>query len=93
MEGIVQGEHSSNPENAMSSKIIAGLKTFQSDKARFRMWNDKLVNALTTIAPDMRKFMNKLMAKVDQDKNGYIDLQEFIKGGGIIPTGMTWEQI
>ena len=34
-------------DNILNNKAIYGLKTFQSDKAGFRMWNENLINALS----------------------------------------------
>ena len=87
------GGNQHRPENIMNNKAVFGLKSFQADKAGFRIWNDKLINALSTVSPDMRKMMNKFMTKVDYDKTGFIDENEYSKAGGIMPGNMTWEQI
>ena len=56
--------HGPRTDNILNNKAVYGLKPFQSDKAGFRTWNDKLINALTTIAPDMRKVMTKFMTNI-----------------------------
>ena len=61
--GIAGHSSTVRTDNVLNNKAIYGLKPFQSDKAGFRMWNDKLISALTTMAPDMRKVMTKLMTK------------------------------
>ena len=37
--------------------------------------------------------MTKLMTKIDYDKVGYDSEQEFMKAGGTLPNGITWEQL
>ena len=58
---VAGGGNSRGPrtDNILNNKAVYGLKPFQSDKAGFRTWNDKPINALTPIAPDMRKVMTK----------------------------------
>ena len=42
------------------SKCVSNLKTLGSDKADFKAWNDKLINALAqTLGAPWRKFMKK----------------------------------
>ena len=49
------------------SKCIGNMKTLGSDKAAFRVWNDKFINAIAqTLGTPWRKYMRK--RKLDQDR-------------------------
>ena len=51
------------------SKCIANLKVLGSDKADFKAWNDKFINAVSqTLGTPWRKFMRNLDRTLDQDR-------------------------
>ena len=51
------------------SKCIGNLKTLGSDKAEFKVWNDKFINAVAqTLGAPWRKYMRNLNRKLDQDR-------------------------
>ena len=51
------------------SKCVSNLKTLGSDKAEFKPWNDKLINALAqTLGTPWRRFMKNLNKTLDQDR-------------------------
>ena len=51
------------------SKCVANMKTLGSDKAEFKIWNDKFINAIAqTLGTPWRKFMRNLNRVLDQDR-------------------------
>ena len=51
------------------SKCVGNLKNLGSDKAEFKSWNDKLINAIAqTLGTEWRKFMKNLNKALDQDR-------------------------
>ena len=51
------------------SKCIANMKTLGSDKAEFRMWNEKFVNAIAQVlGTTWRTYMRNLNRQLDQDR-------------------------
>ena len=56
------------PKAACESKAIQNIKNLGSDKANFRLWNQKFVNAVTQIHPMARRFFEALQIKLDTAK-------------------------
>ena len=76
-ESLPQFSYSQKPLS--ESKCISNLKCLGSDKAEFKAWNDKLINALAqTLGAPWRKFMKNLNKTLDQDRKVLTD--EEIKG-------------
>ena len=51
------------------SKCVGNLKNLGSDKAEFKSWNDKLINAIAqTQGTEWRRFMKNLNKALDQDR-------------------------
>ena len=51
------------------SKCIGNLKTLGSDKAEFKIWNDKFINAVAqTLGTPWRKYMRNLNRQLDADR-------------------------
>ena len=56
-------------KSLVESKCIGNMKTLGSDKAEFRVWNDKFINAIAqTLGTPWRKYMRNLNRKLDQDR-------------------------
>ena len=51
------------------SKCVGNLKNLGSDKAEFKSWNDKLINAMAqTLGTEWRGFMKNLNKALDQER-------------------------
>ena len=51
------------------SKCIWNMKTLGSDKAEFKLWNDKFINAIAqTLGTPWRKYMRNLNRQLDTDR-------------------------
>ena len=60
---------SNRPKPLSESKCVGNLKSLGSDKAEFKLWNDKLINAIAqTLGTEWRKFMRNLNKALDQDR-------------------------
>ena len=58
------------------SKSVANLKVLGSDKAEFKNWNEKLINATTqTFGPTWRQFMRALNEKLDLERKVLTDAE------------------
>ena len=61
--------HSHGRKPLSESKCVGNLKSLGSDKAEFKSWNDKLINAIAqTLGTEWRKFMRHLNRALDQDR-------------------------
>ena len=55
--------------NLGESKCVSSLKILGSDKADFKNWNEKLINAIAQVlGTEWRKFLKNLNEKLDQDR-------------------------
>ena len=62
-----EGSHGRKPLS--ESKCVGNLKNLGSDKAEFKSWNDKLINAMAqTLGTEWRGFMKNLNKALDQDR-------------------------
>ena len=69
------------------SKCIGNMKTLCSDKAEFRMWNEKFINAIAQIlGTSWRKYMRNLNRQLDQDRR-VLTKEELSKIEGIAEIG------
>ena len=53
------------PKTKSIEEVIKSLKVLASDKSEFYYWNVKLINALTRVQPEVRAYMNKMLAILD----------------------------
>ena len=69
------------------SKCIWNMKTLGSDKAEFRMWNEKFINAVAQVlGTSWRKYMRNLNRQLDQDRR-LLTSEELYKISGIEEIG------
>ena len=51
------------------SKVLINLRTLSSDKSEFKIWNDKLINAISQVfGSDWRVFMKALNQRLDETR-------------------------
>ena len=71
LENVTQkeGGEPRREKGLADSKCVANLKVLGSDKSEFRMWNEKLINALAQAkGTEWRTFMRSLNRKLDVDR-------------------------
>ena len=56
----------SRSRSALSNRAVNSLKVLGSDKSGFRQWNDKLVNAMSTVSVLYRRLFTVLGKRLDR---------------------------
>ena len=71
------GNSSSNRKKAISEhKAIQNLKVYESDKLQFTNWNDKLINALGQVHPQMSECLKQINLEWSQTPEEIVDLNK-----------------
>ena len=71
-------EGTSGPRGILESKAVSSLAQLVSDKTTFRLWNDRLINAVSQVRYGSRKLFKAMMDYVDQEIGG--NFEERYKG-------------
>ena len=94
-KGQGSGDRSHQPRGILESKAVGGLSNLGSDKTAFRIWNEKLINAVSQVRYGSRKLFRAMMDYVDQEAGGNFedDFQDSDKGKEMEAGGTSYDRM